>query len=179
MGEEDNRLHCGRARPSLIGEKLARVQVEEVHTGTPVADEGLGPFANSRRVGGASRTSSRLPSWACRRQAIEFCEPVRILVATQSGAQFGNDVRNVGSGFGVGDTRIDRVEIDAFGEDHGYGVLRERVEHLCEGTQCRPLFIRTEAVGHCAVRATARVSGDGVGIHWVQGVQPGILARSG
>ena len=66
------------------------------------------------------------------RQAVEFYEPVRILVATQRGDQYGNDVRNVGSSFGLGDTRVERIEVDAFCEDHGYGMLRKRVGELCE-----------------------------------------------
>ena len=64
------------------------------------------------------------------RQAVEFYEPIRVLLATQLGEQYNNDVRNVGLTFGSGDTRIERVLIDSYSDDHGYGVLREYVERL-------------------------------------------------
>ena len=66
------------------------------------------------------------------RQAIEFYEPARVLLATQRGNQFKNDVRNIGQKYGGGDQRIARVEVDAFGEDHGYRVLRSQVGKLAE-----------------------------------------------
>ena len=66
------------------------------------------------------------------RQAIEFYEPARVLLATQRGGQFKNDMRNVGPKFGRDDKRITRVEVDAYCEDHGYRVLRPEVEMLAE-----------------------------------------------
>ena len=64
------------------------------------------------------------------RQAIEFYEPIRVLLAAQRGVQFNNDERNVGRSFVADGVSIDRLEIDAYSQDHGYGALRKRVELL-------------------------------------------------
>ena len=63
------------------------------------------------------------------RQAVEYYEPARVLLAVQSGQQYENHVRNVGPKL-AGGTEIDRTEVDAFGADHGYGALRGPVEEL-------------------------------------------------
>ncbi len=67
------------------------------------------------------------------RQAVEFYEPARVVLAAQCGTQFENDVRNVGSECGKGDSRVERVEVDAFGDDHGYGVLKRHLGELVGG----------------------------------------------
>ena len=64
------------------------------------------------------------------RQAVEFYEPTRVLLATQQGAQYDNNVRNVGRTFGTGGITIERAAVDAYSEDHGYGVLRKHVDEL-------------------------------------------------
>lgn len=64
------------------------------------------------------------------RQAVEFYEPIRVLLATQQGEQYNNDVRNVGLVFGTGGITIERAEVDAYSEDHGYGALRRHVDEL-------------------------------------------------
>ena len=64
------------------------------------------------------------------RQAIEFYEPARVLLAAQGGRQYDNNVRNVGPSFAAGGIPIEHVEIDAFGEDHGYSALRRHLESL-------------------------------------------------
>ena len=66
------------------------------------------------------------------RQAVEFYEPARVLLAMQSGVQFRNHVRNVGPKFGHGDLRMEHVEVDAFCADHGYQVLRLHMEQLTQ-----------------------------------------------
>ncbi len=66
------------------------------------------------------------------RQAIEFYEPSRVLLATQRGNQFGNDVRNIGREFNQSNVRIERVEVDSYCADHGYGALRGHVEELTQ-----------------------------------------------
>ena len=64
------------------------------------------------------------------RQAIEFYEPARALLAAQGGRQYDNNVRNVGPGFAAGGIPIEHAEVDAFSDDHGYGALRGHVEKL-------------------------------------------------
>ena len=64
------------------------------------------------------------------RQAVEFYEPARVLLAVQSGQQYENNVRNVGPKLAGGWTAIGHTEVDAFGADHGYGALRGPVEKL-------------------------------------------------
>ena len=64
------------------------------------------------------------------RQAIEFYEPAKVVLAAQGGRQYDNNVRNVGPRFAAGGTQIEHAEMDAFGDDHGYSVLREHVEAL-------------------------------------------------
>ena len=66
------------------------------------------------------------------RQAVEFYEPARVLLAAPGGRQYENNVRNFGPTFVAGVTPIEHVEIDAFVGDHGYGVLREAVEELAQ-----------------------------------------------
>jgi hypothetical protein len=65
-------------------------------------------------------------------QAIEFFEPVKIVLAVQTGNQFGNAERNVhayrGGAFERG--RVTREDVDAYAYDHGYSVLRRSVECL-------------------------------------------------
>ena len=64
------------------------------------------------------------------RQAVEFYEPTRVLLAAPGGRQYENNVRNFGPAFVAGGTPIEHAEIDAFVGDHGYKVLREAVEKL-------------------------------------------------
>ena len=64
------------------------------------------------------------------RQAVEFYEPARVLLAAPSGRQYENNVRNFGPTFVAGGTPIKHTEIDAFVGDHGYEMLREAVEKL-------------------------------------------------
>lgn len=64
------------------------------------------------------------------RQAVEYYEPARIVVAAQRGEQYSNDARNVGSGFVAGSVPSKDVQVDAFRGDHGYSSLREHVEEL-------------------------------------------------
>ena len=42
-------------------------------------------------------------------------------------------MRNVGSECGKGDSRVERVEMDAFGDDHGYSVLKRHLGELVAG----------------------------------------------
>ena len=64
------------------------------------------------------------------RQAVEFYEPARVLLAAQGGQQYENNIRNVGPKFAAGGIPSDHTEVNAFGADHGYGALRGRVEKL-------------------------------------------------
>ncbi len=64
------------------------------------------------------------------RQAVEYYEPARVVVATQRGGQYSNDARNVGSKFIAGSVPSTDVQVDAFHGDHGYSALREHVEEL-------------------------------------------------
>ena len=64
------------------------------------------------------------------RQAVEFYEPARVLLAAQGGRQYDNNVRNVGPGFAAGGIPIEHAEVDAFSDDHGYSALRGHVEKL-------------------------------------------------
>ena len=64
------------------------------------------------------------------RQAVEFYEPIRVLLATQRGEQYNNDRRNVGLTFDTGGITIERSAVDAYGNDHGYEALREHVSEL-------------------------------------------------
>ena len=64
------------------------------------------------------------------RQAVEFYEPARLLLAAQGGEQYENNVRNVGPSFAAGGIPIEHIEVDAFGSDHGYGALHAPVEKL-------------------------------------------------
>ena len=66
------------------------------------------------------------------RQAVEFYEPARVLLAAPGGRQYENNVRNFGPAFVAGGTPIEHAEIDAFVGDHGYEVLRAPVEELAE-----------------------------------------------
>ena len=63
-------------------------------------------------------------------QAIDFYEPVRVLLARQGGTQFDNNDRNIGATFASGSVLHDRIEIDAFSSDHGYTTLRKDVAKL-------------------------------------------------
>lgn len=64
------------------------------------------------------------------RQAAEFYEPARIVVATQRGEQYDNNVRNVGPKFSESSFVVENVQVDAFSGDHGYSTLRVYVEKL-------------------------------------------------
>ena len=66
------------------------------------------------------------------RQAVEFYEPRCVLLATQQGVQYDNDVRNAGLTFATGGISIEHAQLDAYGDDHGYGSLREHVERLAK-----------------------------------------------
>ena len=62
------------------------------------------------------------------RQAVEFYEPVRVLLATQGGQQYENNRRNVGRNFAASGIAIEHIEVNAYSEDHGYGELQDRVK---------------------------------------------------
>lgn len=64
------------------------------------------------------------------RQAVDFYEPLRVVLAAQHGAQYGNYERNVGRTYGTGSMAIERIEVDAYSEDHGYRELSSHVEML-------------------------------------------------
>ena len=64
------------------------------------------------------------------RQAVEYYEPARVLLAAQGGQQYENRVRNVGRRFAAGGTPIDHVEVDTYSADHGYAALRGPVKKL-------------------------------------------------
>ena len=64
------------------------------------------------------------------RQAIEFYEPARVVLAAQAGQQHENDERNIGPRFSAGSTVVEHATMDAFGYDHGYSVLRDQVQEL-------------------------------------------------
>ena len=66
------------------------------------------------------------------RQAVEFYEPTRALLAAQTGRQYNNDVRNIGPEFEAGGMTIEHMEVDAFGSDHGYAALRQPVAELAK-----------------------------------------------
>ena len=63
-------------------------------------------------------------------QAIEFYEPVRVLLAIQGGTQYDTNRRNIGSKFTSGSVLHEHIEIDAFSRDHGYAPLRNGVAKL-------------------------------------------------
>ena len=63
-------------------------------------------------------------------QAIDFYEPVRVLLARQGGTQYDNNNRNTGATFTSGSIPQDHIEIDAFSRDHGYTTLRNSVAKL-------------------------------------------------
>ena len=101
------------------------------------------------------------------RQAIEFYEPSRVLLATQRGNQFGNDVRNVGREFNQSNVRIERVEVDSYCG----GPWIWCIEGACGGThadpQCCVVFIWSEALSDRVVQVTTGVSASGAGVHWL------------
>ena len=66
------------------------------------------------------------------RQAIEFYEPARVVLAGQAGQQHENEQRNIGPGFSAGSTVLEHSTVDAFGQDHGYSVLRGQVRELSQ-----------------------------------------------
>ena len=63
-------------------------------------------------------------------QAIDFYEPVRVLLARQEGTQYDNTNRNIGAPFTSGSVLYDQIAIDAFSGDHGYTTLRNSVAKL-------------------------------------------------
>ena len=67
------------------------------------------------------------------RQAVEFYEPARVLLAAQGGRQYENNSRNIGPKFTAGGIPSAHTEVDAFSVDHGYGALRGPVEKLARG----------------------------------------------
>lgn len=66
------------------------------------------------------------------RQAVEYYEPVRVLLAVQTGQQYGNDRRNVGQNFVASGIPTNRTEMDAYCADHGYSALRGPVQQLAQ-----------------------------------------------
>ena len=66
------------------------------------------------------------------RQAVEFYEPARVVLAAQGGRQYENNVRNIGPKFAADGIPIEHAELNAYGEDHGHGVLRGSVERLAQ-----------------------------------------------
>ena len=66
------------------------------------------------------------------RQAVEYYEPSKVVLATQTGGQFENDTRNIGPEFKASGIRIDHMEVDVFGTDHGYATLRDPVGELAK-----------------------------------------------
>ena len=64
------------------------------------------------------------------RQAVEFYEPARVLLAAQGGRQYDNNVRNIGPRFAAGGIPIEHAEVDAFSGGHGYSALRGHVDKL-------------------------------------------------
>ena len=64
------------------------------------------------------------------RQAVEFYEPARLLLAAQEGRQYENNIRNVGPGFAAGGIPIEHVVVDSFSNDNGFSALRGHVEEL-------------------------------------------------
>ena len=66
------------------------------------------------------------------RQAVEFYEPARVVLAAQGGRQYENNVRNVGPRFAADGISIEHTVLDAYGEDHGHGALRRSVERLAQ-----------------------------------------------
>lgn len=96
------------------------------------------------------------------RQAIEFYEPARVLLAAQTGRQYRNDARNIGPEFEAGGMPVEHMEVDAFGSDHGYAALRPRVAELARDHNVilcsfgpKPsaiaLFILQREFAHCAL----------------------------
>ena len=66
------------------------------------------------------------------RQAVEFYEPARVVLAAQGGQQYDNNVRNFGPKFTAGGIFIEHLEVDAFSDDHGYSALRGHVADLTQ-----------------------------------------------
>ena len=64
------------------------------------------------------------------RQAVEFYEPTRALLAAQTGSQYKNDARNIGPEFELGGVHVEHIEMNAFSADHGYAALRQPVAEL-------------------------------------------------
>ena len=64
------------------------------------------------------------------RQAIEFYEPAKILLASQRGNQYDNSNRNICPNFNSGGVLQEHIEIDAFSGEHGYASLRRAVDGL-------------------------------------------------
>ena len=64
------------------------------------------------------------------RQAVEFYEPMRVVLAAQQGVQYGNEERNVGLTFATGSVTIERIKVDSYSKDHGYRALWGHVKRL-------------------------------------------------
>lgn len=102
-------------------------------TGWPGIQTGRGWCSNLRA---RLKSTGQRPSFAVTgfdenrcRQAVEYYEPARVVVAAQLGEQYSNDARNVGSSI-AGSIPSTDVQVDAFHGDHGYSALREHVEKL-------------------------------------------------
>jgi hypothetical protein len=67
------------------------------------------------------------------RQAVDFFEPARVVLATQTGRQFENVRRNCSEVLSASGVNPRRVDIDAYSSDHGYAALQEVAEELSEG----------------------------------------------
>ena len=109
---------------------------------------------------------------------MEFYEPTRVLLARQRGKQFRNDVRNVGPTFGKRDLNIERVEVDAYCDDHGYRALRAHVEELTQEHNVILCSFGPKPSAIALFRLQREVSRNSTGIHWLQGIQSGIFSRA-
>ena len=113
------------------------------------------------------------------RQAIEFYEPARVLLAAQGGRQYENNLRNVGPNFAGGGISIDHTEVDAFGADHGVRCAPGSGGEARAGPQRYLVLLRPEAVRHGVVQTATRVFAMRAGLHRLQGIQPELLGGIG
>lgn len=66
------------------------------------------------------------------RQAVDFFEPARVVLATQVGDQFENARRNRSHLLAAGGVTPQRLDIDTYGSDHGYAAIGEVVGELTQ-----------------------------------------------
>ncbi|MDE2822243.1 MAG: hypothetical protein OXK79_01905 [Chloroflexota bacterium] len=66
------------------------------------------------------------------RQAVDFFEPSRLVLATQIGEQFDNAGRNVGPRFQQTSGAVEHVDVDAYAPDHGFAALHSSVRALSQ-----------------------------------------------